>query len=29
MTGQMTAAERAEFKRLLLLAAETTLSQEE
>lgn len=29
MTGQMTAAERAEFKRLLLLAAATTLSQEE
>lgn len=29
MTGHMTAAERNEFRRLLLLAAETTLSQEE
>lgn len=29
MTGQMTSAERSEFRRLLLLAAETTLAQEE
>lgn len=29
MTQQMTGAERAEFKRLLLLAAETTIAQEE
>ena len=29
MTGHMTAAERNEFRRLLLLSAETTLSQEE
>ena len=29
MTLQMTGAERAEFKRLLLLAAETTIAQEE